>query len=298
MAVFSVETALSAPFQVIRRKPLALPAWGLVYLLFGFAPTTVVSSRLEPVFLAQSLHPGSGDPQAFLDALAPIGAWLPLIWLSAFVTTAVIYGAVFRAVLTPDDDRFFYLRLSMREMWLALTTLGLMIVLGLGFAVLTAVLSLVAASAPPMASLLAGIVTIVALVWLATRFSLSTVIAFAEKRFVFVDSWPLTRGHALTLFGVALAILVMLMIGEIALAIPFALGFDVNGVYEHVAKDPAFLARNAPMIVVTAILIGLIGAVTHAILGAPWASIYQQITGGGPPKRPAHSPGEAVPLDD
>ncbi|MBS0363822.1 MAG: hypothetical protein JSR98_20810 [Proteobacteria bacterium] len=296
MAGFSVETALRAPFRVIRRKPLALVAWGLVYLVFGFAPSTIVSARLEPVFLAQSLHPGGGDPQAFLDALAPIAVWLPLIWFSAFATTAVIYGAVFRAVLTPDDDKFLYLRISTREMWLALTTLGLVVVIGLGLAVLGSVLSLVAASASPVASLAAAVAALIGLIWLATRFSLSTVIAFAEKRFVFIDSWPLTRGHALTLFGVALAILVMLMIGEIALAIPLALGFDLNGAYERIAKDPAYILQNTPMIVVGAILIGLFGAVTHAILGAPWASIYQQLT--EKPQRRRLSPGEAVPLDD
>ncbi|MBS0332788.1 MAG: hypothetical protein JSS35_08485 [Proteobacteria bacterium] len=295
MTAISVETALSAPFRAIRRKPLALLAWGLVYLVFGFAPSMVVSSRIEPVILAESLHPGSGDPQALMNALAPISAWLPLIWLSAIATTSVIYGAVFRAVLTPEDDRFLYLRLSSRELWLALTLIGLVIVLGLGFAVLTVTLSLVAASAPWFVDLLAVVAAIAALVWVLMRLSLSTVIAFAEKRFVFVDSWPLTRGHTLTLLGVAMAIVVMLMIGEIVLAIPFALGFGLNGAYERIASDPAFVAHNAPMIAVGAVILGLFGAVTHAILGAPWASIYQQLT--EKPRRPRLSPGEAVPLD-
>lgn len=295
MTAFSVETALRAPFRVIRKKPLALLAWGLVYLLFGFAPSMVVSSRIEPVILAESLHPGSSDPQALVNALAPISAWLPLIWLSAIVTTSVLYGAVFRAVLTPDDDRFLYLRLSSRELWLALTIVGLVIVIGLVFAVLTVTMSLVAASAPWFANLAAVVALIVALIWIVMRLSLSTVMAFAEKRFVFVDSWPLTRGHALTLFGVAMAIVVMLLIGEIVLAIPFALGLGLNGAYDRIVSDPAYALHNAPMIAVSALVIGLFGAMAYTILGAPWASIYQQLT--ETPKRPRFSAGEAVPLE-
>ena len=79
MAGFSVETALGAGFGVIRRKPLALVAWGLVYLVFGFAPSMVVYAKAYPVLLAQSLHPTANDPQALVAALGPIAAWWPVI---------------------------------------------------------------------------------------------------------------------------------------------------------------------------------------------------------------------------
>jgi hypothetical protein len=295
MTGFSVEAALSAPFKVIRRKPLALLAWAVVYLVIGFAPSMVVYAKFYPVLLAQSTGAQAYDPAALEAAMGPVAVWWPALWLLGIVTLSVLYGAVFRAVLTPEDDKFLYLRLGVREMWLGLTTIALVIVFAIGFMVLAGSIALVAKNAPWYATFAAVIAAIVGVIWLLTRFSLSMVVAFAEKRFVFVDSWPLTRGRSLTLFGVALAITVMLIISEMLLLVPFSVAFGLTGAYQRIGTDPAFVVHNLPWVAVGCIVFALFGALTYTLMGAPWASIYQQLT--EKPKRPSVSVGEAVPLD-
>lgn len=297
MAGFSVERALGAGFGVIRRKPLALLAWGAVYLVFGLGPSMAAYWRAYPALLAQSLHPETSDPQAMAAAMSGMFAWWPLIYLCSIVTISVLYGAVFRAVLTPEDDRFFYLRLSLREMWLGLTILALGIVCAIGLAVVGVTLVLLGQNAPWFVTLFAVIGSMVGVVWLLLRMSLSIVIAFAEARFVFVDSWALTRGHAVSLLGTSLALIVIIIVIELLLLVPFSLAFGLTGAYQAMATDPEFMAHHVPWLVGSLVIFGLFGAMVHAITGAPWASIYQQLKSDAPPGRPAYSPGEALPVD-
>ena len=69
------------------------------------------ASRLEP-----------SDPQ-------------PLIMVGSLVLRAVLGAAVYRAVLTPEDDAWGYLRLGMRELWVGATSIVIGIIVGFGIVV-------------------------------------------------------------------------------------------------------------------------------------------------------------------
>lgn len=297
MAGFSAEKAIVAGFTVIRRKPAAVAVWAVVYFLLGLLPTCVVYARMLPTLLAQAANPAvTPDPQAIEAMSASMVPWAPALWVLGLLTLSLLYGAVFRAVLTPEDDRFFYLRLGPREMWMALTFVALGIVFVIGLAVVIAVVGMIGHDAPLYATFLAVVAVIFGVVWLMTRLSLSLVMAFAERRFIVVDSWGLTAGHSVKLFGVMLALLVIVVLTEIVLFLPITIGFGLDRHIERLASGgAAALSAEAPWLIAMAVLFSMFGALVYVVLGAPWASIYQQIKGEPPARR--LSAGEAVPLD-
>jgi hypothetical protein len=285
MGDFSVERALGAGFSVIKRRPLALLAWAAAYFVVGLLPTSFVWAKTMPALLAQAAQPAA-DPQA-IAALSGMSGWTPVLWLLGLVVASVLYGAVYRAVLEPEDDKYFYLRLSSRELWLGLTMLALVVVFCIGLGILVVALTIVARTAPGIVSFVAIIAAIVGVIWLVLRMSLSTPMAFAERRFIFADAWQLTERHALKLFGVAVALVVIIIMMELVILVPIGLAFGLSGAWRQVMNaDPAhFIAQGGPWLLLGGVLLSLFAALLYAVIAAPWASIYQQVTAGGLPPR-------------
>lgn len=283
MAEFSSEKAIVSGFQVIRRTPLALAVWGLLYLVFGFAPSMLLYARVWPQ-LSEAMAQKPPDPAAVQAAMSGATNWAPLLWPVSLTLMAVLYGAVYRAVLTPADRGFFFLRLTARELWLALTTVALLVVFGLGFAVLIVAIALLSQAVPGIVTFLAIVGSAVLLIWLVLRFSLAGPMAWFEKRFVFADAWPVTAGQGLKLFGVALALVVIVILMEMVLILPIVFAAMFSGGMQELSVNPGHaLGVLAPWLVVGSLLLGLLGALIYAVVGAPWASIYQQLTGQGEP---------------
>ncbi len=297
MAAFSVESALGAGFSVIRRKPLALLVWAAVYLAAYLAPLWAIYTRLASAGTIRAAQHGAvADPQAAIQVVAGLmTGWTPVFWLMGLAVMSVLWGAVFRAVLTPQDDRYFYLRVGLRELWLGLTVAALEIVFILGGATAFVALGVMAQAAPWYATVLAAIALLVGLIWMLMRLSLSAVIAFAESRFVFWDSWALTEGQVWRLFVVLLGLAGIIMLGELVLLVPIGLALVMTGAAERLATSPS-LAPPGLVMAVIGVAVSLFAAAVYAVVGAPWASVYQQLTGAGPPRRP-FSLGEAVPVD-
>jgi hypothetical protein len=285
MGDFSVERALGAGFSLIKRRPLALLAWAATYFVVGLLPTSFLWAKLMPAILAQAAQ-RAADPQA-LAAFGGISGWTPVLWLLSVVLASVLYGAVYRAVLEPEDDKYLYLRLSARELWLGLTLLALLVVFCVGLVILGVALTVVARTAPGIVSFVAVIAAIVGVVWLVLRTSLTTPMAFAERRFVFADAWHLTQGHALKLFGVSVALVVIIIMMELVILVPIGLAFGLSGAWRQVMNaDPAhFIAQGGPWLLLGGVLLSLFAALLYAVIAAPWASIYQQVTAGGLPPR-------------
>lgn len=279
MAEFSSEKAIVSGFEVIRRSPIVLLVWGLAYLVFGMGPSLLFYARAWPQ-LSEAMAQKQPDPAAIQAAMSGVTAYAPLMWVVGIVVMSVMYGAVFRAVLTPEDRRYAYLRLSSREVWLGLSILALMVVFVIGVMVLAVGIALLAQSLPGVVTFLAVLATAFLVIWLALRLSLAAPMAWAEKRFVFADSWPLTAGHGLKLFGVGLALVVIVLLMELALILPIGLAVGLSGVLRQASAGPGHaLASLGPWLVVGCVVLGFFGALVYAVMGAPWASIYQQLTG-------------------
>ena len=218
----------------------------------------------------------------------------PIIWLFTIVTHTLLVGAIYRAVLQPQDSRFGYLRLSRQELWLGLTILVfyiLMILMVVAAVIPLAVVAAVAGGdnggaggATTLVIMLLAVVACVAVVWVMLRLSLAVPMSFAQSRFLPVESWSLTRGHAFKMFLVALALVVIVWLLELVLVGSFwgaIIGQALGGGSWQALLDmpPAEIARRVgPLIAGLAIVGSVLGMAVYAIIVAPWASIYAQLT--------------------
>jgi len=300
MGDFSFGDAIGAGFRVIGRKPLAVLIWAAAYLLLVGLPTAVFVAHVIPAMAAAaqaaSMHVGRPDPAQFMAWRAGVFGWQPGLWLLSVVATTLLMGAMFRAVLQPEADRWGYLRLGRQELWLGLTYLVLLVmafilmfVLFIPMAISIGIVSAIGQHGGSQAGgvtllVVAGIVGMGAILWVLLRLSLALPMSFAEGRFLLYESWDLTRGHALKMFGVYLALAIGLWLFEVACVAAVA------GIFWGHVQDAAGWSAMRPSGAIdvfrrylpTIIGAGVVGSVVlmaiHAIFVAPLAEIYRELT--------------------
>lgn len=304
MANFSASAAIGSGFRLIRRDPMALLWWAGAYLVLGVLPQVLVMGAALPDFIALYQQIGrdavlgvntSPDPASMLAMQSKMMALQPIMLASSLVSQTVLTGAIFRAVLTPEDRRGGYIRFSRQELWLGLAVAVLWVMMFLlvlavfiPVGIMTVVMALRGDHAPPAAwdGLAIAAVVIAGLCvigWVLLRLSLALPLSFATGRFLLFESWTLTQGHALKMFGVGLAVAVIVWLLELLLA-----GLAIAGLAAAVAhgqgwmsllnEDPTQLLRRlmiwAPLWLVVG---GVLGAAIYAVMIAPWAEIYREL---------------------
>jgi hypothetical protein len=131
---------------------------------------------------------------------------------------------------------------------------------------------------------------IVALFYLLLRFSLVGPMMVDDGKFHLGESWTLTRGKVGSLFVIGLLLILILLLAEIVvLAVLIAVGSvglgAAAGGLSHLdvffqQPPQAMLSKLAPLLVVFAVLwVPLVGCAA-AIMGAPWARAYRDLTHG------------------
>jgi hypothetical protein len=296
---FSGTRAFGAGFRLIGREPVAFLAWALVYLLVGLLPQAGAAALIVPAAMrathqlaAQGAAAGhSGLPPAdILRMQATMMQAQPISWLAGIVSHTLVCGAVFRAVLFPEDRRFLYLRLSMRELWLGLVSLVLAVMAAVALfaamiptAIMAGVISALSHNSPS-AGWLAGLVIFLALavlVWGLLRLSLALPMSFAERNFRLYESWALTAGQALKMFAVGLCIAIIAWLAELVIvggsvaAFAAVVGFERATVWFR--SDRIDWAALAPWIVVLGLVLALIATWIMTLFSAAWAEIYCEL---------------------
>lgn len=121
MAGFSIGEAVGSGFRVIREHPTAVLMWGLAYFVVTMAPMLAVGATMISDFAQLSEVTPSEAPS--LEAFMTLQAKMMLLQAVQFVSTVagavILYGAIFRVVLEPQDKQHWYLRVGRQEMWLA-----------------------------------------------------------------------------------------------------------------------------------------------------------------------------------
>ena len=297
MTTFSFGGAVGAGFGVIARNPLAFLAWCAVYLVVALGPLALMAATIWPQFGAlAALAEAEVDPdspaatQQMMSLMGQINALSLLQWATSLASSALIVGAVFRAVLEPQNRRWFFLRLSRQEFWLALCLVVVAVVAGL-LAALSMfpimITSLVLVAAGPTQTLTPGVglglgamvlIALGAMLWLFVRFSLGLPMSFAGSYFRLFESWTLTRGHAakMALVGVAVSLLATLV--QIAVFVGFI--FAAVAILQPTAEfDVTTLtfAQVAPILALAAVLMALVSVFGTVLYSAPLAQIYRQL---------------------
>jgi hypothetical protein len=297
MADISLSGALGSGFALIRRRPASVLVWGLLIVLFVQAPILAVlglgaSDLLALAVTGQSRTPPTQQVMEFAFGLQRHIALIEACLLPAIAIRVIISAAVYRAVLEPGKAAFAYLRLGRQEAWLLLlaltfSALAAIAIFPLELVVIAAVLSLAALHAPVV--YIAPALTVAALVvllWAFARLSMAGPMTFADREFRLFESWRLTRRNGLRLLGLALLLIVVVILIELAIAALMAgvaaglLGghaIDPRAIQTWLAsltsQGPGLLAWLAPVILIAAAIIGGL----NAIAVAPWATAYGQL---------------------
>lgn len=291
MARFSIGTAFGDSFRLIGRRPLSVFVWGLLILLPTAASFLVMMPMMAEVIA--SAETGADPEFSQLLQFQGISGLLNILQLLIIV---VVYTAIMRAIVRPRETGFFSLRLGMDELRVAVVgiaaTVGIylaMIVLVLlGAAVGYAVWQL---ESPANWMAIAALVVVLILgVWLMmARISLIAPASVLYRDFAFVQGWRLGRGQTWPLFGMMLALLVIVLAIEIVLAIAvlaaFGLGAAITDLHNiEVWADPTNWGDPLPWMIANWAWCALGGVALSFLYGffvtlgiAPFASACRQL---------------------
>lgn len=298
MGQIDVGRAATAGFGVIARNPVAVLVWGLVFFALTILPLVLMFGTIGPAIAeyVQSAPTAGSDPDlsGMMRLQGQMMAANSLAQLGQLVAQVLLMCAIFRAVLTPEDNRWFYLRVGTGELMAGLMMIfvGILILMGIFGAVLTAIIIIAgAAAASAEAAVVLGIIAVLALiaggVWLALRFSLAPVMAFVQRGFPLVEAWKLTQGKVGSLFLVGLLAVFIVLALEVAVfgaiigaVIASIAGASLNetAVEAFFRQPPAAWAMQlAPWVLAGGLVISLLGAVFTTLITAPWAAAYRDL---------------------
>lgn len=300
---FSASDAAFEGFRLVRRKPIALVAWALLYAVLSlislFAMSNTVDAMVEWSERAEALEgadPTQAEVMALFQGFGEV--MLNLAWLLpvSLIVGAMLMAAVARAVLNPRAGGFGYLRLGMDEVRVFVVSLVLCILLLCAWLALFLLVGLLAGIAGATGAswmwlvvVLGGLAGLAAIVWLAVRLSLAVPITVAENRFAIFDSFALTKGRFWPLLGMAVIAFVMVMvISLLAMIITLPLNL-MSGLeswsFGSGSSDPEIIAAaldlTNPWVIVNALVEAVIYALTVGVMYAPFAVAYRDIKGLG-----------------
>ncbi len=291
-------------FRLVRRKPMALVAWALLYAVLSLASVFAMSNAVEPMIAwserAEALENASPTPtpaevmavfQDFGEVILSLAWLLPV----SLIVSAMLMAAVARAVLNPRAGGFGYLRLGMDEVRVFVVTLVLGLLLTFAWMVVFVLVAILAGIAGAselnwlwLFVVLGGLAGVAAIIWLAVRLSLAVPITVAENRFAFFDSFSLTRGRFWPLFGMAVIALVMVLVVQLLSAIvtmPLSLMTGQGGWSFGTSEDPevlrAALDISNPWVIASALAEAVVYALVVGVMYAPFAGAYRDIKGLG-----------------
>ena len=283
---FSASDAAFEGFRLVRRKPVALIAWALLYAVLSLASVFAMSNAI-------GLMVEWGERAEALESAEPTQAEVMAVFQG--FGEVMLMAAVARAVLNPRAGGFGYLRLGMDEVRVFVVSLVLCILLfcgwlavGLLVGVLAGIAGATGASWMWLVVVLGGLAGVAAIVWLAVRLSLAVPITVAENRFAIFDSFALTKGRFWPLLGMAvIAFVMVLVISLLAMVVtlPLNLMTGLESWSFGSNADPEVMAAaldvTNPWVIVNALVEAVVYALTVGVMYAPFAAAYRDIKGLG-----------------
>jgi len=291
MAELSIGDAVGAGFGVIRRRPVAVLIWGLLQTAMLGAMVAVMA----PMYLAMFAEVAKNAGHAPTPDVANMMRMQGTVWLLNVVTifvATILYCAVFRSLIHPEQGRFGYLRLGMTEVILYLLMVGAYIafvvatfILMIPAALIVGVLVAVhATAAAVIVGIVLGLGALWGLVYVALRFSMIGPMMVDDGKVHFLDAWALTKGRAgalflktLCLFGIliALELVLVAIVAIVGASVLSSVAGAASAIPALFSQPPAVVFSDlTPFFVIFgAAAIPLYGAFL-AILGAPWARAY------------------------
>jgi hypothetical protein len=285
MAGFSIEEALKSGFRLARREWKAVLAWGAGYMLFSVVVQLISVGGAWPQYL-QALNEDPENAAAALEQASQGQAFvtLPLILILSLAFAAALYGGVCRAMLRPEERRFFFIRLGRRELWLFLTTVALCVLLALVVAPLVLAVFAIAGGlgaatgvSALLWGLLIGLPVAVGGWYVSARFSLAWVQAWDEERFVLLDAWRLTRGQGWRIVLMLLALMFLLLIVCVLVLIPVAIVAGLTIAVAGAVGGAAAVAITVVLALGGLVAFAALEGAFYTVIAAPYVEVYRRL---------------------
>jgi hypothetical protein len=303
MAEFSASDAATTGFRVVREHPTAVLFWAVAQLLVGAISTVLLVGMAGPAMnQLQSMSAGSQDPAASIKALQQLAPVYVLMLPISLVIYGVIYAAMNRIVLRPEDSRFGYLRLGadeLRQVGVLVLIFLIMVavyivslILAVVFGAIIGGVAAVAggpnatAAVSALAVIIAMLGVLAAIMFVGTKLSLASPMTFATGKIDLFGSWALTKGRFWPIFGTYfLAFILMLLTGLLAMLIIGAIMAAIAGAQGAMAMfmkpDMSSVTTYfSPARIVYLVLVSAFTALFLPIWLTPPAAIYRSLTAG------------------
>jgi len=189
-----VGEAIGSGFRLIAAHPLAFAGWVAVYILLNAGPALLSMGILgdDYIRLLRTEADGATDMSAFQAMAQQSQIVNGVSLLGSLALYAILYGAIFRAVVEPQNARFGYLRLGIDEVRQAVLLTVIFIAAmaaGVAIGIVTGLLIGSMALASPVAALIFGLVIgvgiLIATLWIMARLSMMFPMTLARKQLCF-----------------------------------------------------------------------------------------------------------------
>jgi hypothetical protein len=318
MRRFSIGASIGDGFGLVTRRPLAVFVWGLLLLAPTFGSIALILPMMAEMFAnlpatgADSADANPFSDQMFAEMMQFQLASM-LLNIGQLVIMAVVYTAIFRAVLRPAERGVFSLRLGMDELRVAIVGLAIgvvlyvavMIVVVLGAAIGFAFWSGDTAAAGWALGVF-GLLALVGVCWGMARASMMAPASVLYRDFAFAQGWRLASGKGWPLFGMMLLIMLVIVAIEAGLVLIGVMAF--SGVWAAGGLDwaanpdanpfigmNAWLSANWYWVVIGAAFASLFYGVVLTLGVAPFASACRQLADSDAPASGPAGSGSPVP---
>jgi hypothetical protein len=280
----TIGSLMEGGFRLIRERPGAMLIWTIIQLVVAIATSLAMTAILQGGVDSAM----SGEPQQSVQLMIALQSLL--VGMAGLVITAILYAAVQRAILRPDEGGPGWLRLGMDEVRYFL----LILLCGVLFLVAALVVGLflyafLRGAGPAVATLATYIVIGLAGALLGTKVSLIFPLTLKRQAFAIGEGTALTRGRFWTLFAtyfILFLIMLAISVANMAVTQPeylsaiFQYGF---GSYQEQQASTLQYQKLMSGTIDAQIIIGWVltaveGAVSCALFGGAAATAVQQLT--------------------
>jgi len=298
----SIGAALGEGFSLMRRHPVSVLSWGAVQAGVSglgwmlYLPVYLnMMSRISAIGAGGGAGAGAAPDPALMGQMMQMQGYNLLLSLAGLAASVVVNCAAFRAVLSPDQRQFGYMRLGTAELLLGVVAIAgyFAFLVGLFLLMLPVIIVVgifAAARQPEIGAILALVVAlaaIVAAIYVGLRISMLGPLTVRDNTLKLSEAWAVTKGHVGALFGILVCQILILLLFEIVLglvilvlaasALGFTIGLDgLRSFLQHpTAPSPGQIIpwAMAGMLVFIPIGGGLI-----AFFAAPWARVLRDLT--------------------